>query len=186
MTSLWVALCIAVWSCVHVSPMRRQFVVAPLAENALDFLYFAIAQRAGLEAWFCLRGYVDRASDNVFIQNISPVFVDSADGANIHGRPAGCRQGADSASVIGTVHFHPDMNECDFSDADIVTAHWLALPTTAIVCRDIIDTVPHLRLVYRAEVDSAYDALPKVGDGAVGGRRFTPIYRYAKRRPESP
>lgn len=163
--------------------LRRQFMTTPIVDNALDFLYVAIAERGGLEAWFCLRGFVDKRTENAVIQNIAPVFVDSADGANIHGRPADCRHGLDSSTVIGTVHFHPGMNQCVFSDTDLVTAHYLPYAVTAIVCRDDANPRPHLRLSFRAEFDSAYREIRKTwGPGPTGERSFTPTYVYRPRR----
>lgn len=160
---------------------RRVFLTTPIVENALDFLYFAIAERAQLEAWFCLRGFVDRRTENVIIRNITPVFVDSADGQNIIGRPADCAQ-QDSASVIGTVHFHPDMNQCLFSDVDIITAHYLPYRLTAIVCRDAKNPRPHLRVAFRSEIDSAFKAIKKTNGGDTpDGRTFTPVYIYRPR-----
>lgn len=173
---------IACASIQHPQSERRHFITTPIVENALDFLYFAIAERAGLEAWFCLRGFVDWRTENVMVQNITPVFVDSADGENIHGRPAECRRGQDSAQIIGTVHFHPSMNQCEFSDVDFVTAHYLPYSVTAIMCKDTLNPRPHLVMAFRSEIDSAFRANKKKSGGSnPETRTFKPLYVYRPR-----
>lgn len=174
----------AVVACASLSPRpvgeRHHVVVLPLADNALDFLYFAIAERAKLEAWFCLKGFVDRRTQNAVVSNISPVFVDSADGANIHGRPIDCDRGSDSANVIGTVHFHPGTNNCEFSDVDLITAHHLPYQIEAIMCRDSVSPRPRLQAVFRREIDSAYREIKKrIDNGAPERpRTYVAVYRY--------
>lgn len=172
---------VALIGCASLSPRpeseRQHFITSPIVDNALDFLYFAVAERARLEAWFCLRGFVDRRTENVVITNLSPVFVDSADGQNIHGRPADCRKGPDSLSVIGTVHFHPDFGQCEFSDIDLVTAYHLPFPIEAIMCKDHKNPRPHLRVAFRSDIDSAYKAIRRAnGDGPTEPRSFKPVY----------
>jgi len=185
------ALCtLAVIACASIPPsvhLTQQYVSTPLLDNALDFLYFAVARRAGLEGWFCLKGYVEPRTSNAILQTISPIYVDSADGANIIGRPDACRAGGDSSSVIGTVHFHPSMNACEFSATDIITAHHLPYQIEAIVCRDDADTLPHLLVAFRREIDSAYTALmSQPGGEAHAPRIFTPTYRFLQHaRPDS-
>lgn len=151
----------------------------PLADNALDFLYFAIAERGRLEAWFCLRGFIDHRTKSAVVTGLAPLFVDSAAEANITGRPAECVRGGDSASIIGTVHFHPDLGQCEFSDVDLITAHYLPYAMEAIMCRDGSDPRPQLRTVFRREIDSAYTEIKRrLQDHGGPPRTYTAIYRY--------
>lgn len=177
---------LAILACASVPTKSRthyEVAVLPLADNALDFLYYAIAERGRLEAWFCLRGFVDHGNRSAIVMNISPVFVDSADRSNIHGRPRGCAHGTDSASVIGTVHFHPDPGQCEFSDIDIVTAYNLPYQVEAIMCREDRNSRPELRAVFRPQIDSAYRALRPAADSEPP-RTFKAVYRYVRPDPK--
>lgn len=150
------------------APKDGVVVVAPVVENNLDFLYFAIAERGKLEAWFCLQGYNDTVRRNVLISGVVPVWVDSADDSNIVGRPAGCPRGS-----VGTVHFHPVGNYCALSSIDVNTAHYLPYEISAVVCKD--GTRPRMVIVRRKQFDETWNALPWDNSPA---RIFTPVYRY--------
>lgn len=146
-------------------------VVAPIVQNNLDFLFFSIADRGGLEAWFCLVGFHDKKTKNVLIQSITPVWVDSADASNISGRPTGCM-----SNTVGTIHFHPGVGYCSLSTIDINTAHYLPYEIAGIVCRDSAAARPRILLVRREEFDKIWNELPWCPSCAT--RPYTPVYRY--------
>ena len=147
-------------------------VVAPIVHNNLDFLYFAIADRGGLEAWFCMLGFNDPKTGALLIQGITPVWVDSANGSAIIGRPAGCP----AKVTVGTIHFHPGIDYCAFSPTDINTAHRLPFQSMAIVCRDN-DGQRKVLIVLRKEIDQMWSNI--VIDTSKHFS-FTPIYRYKR------
>ena len=147
-------------------------VVAPIVHNNLDFLYFAIADRGGLEAWFCMLGFNDPKTGALLIQGITPVWVDSANGSAIIGRPAGCP----AKVTVGTIHFHPGIDYYAFSPTDINTAHRLPFQSMAIVCRDN-DGQRKVLIVLRKEIDQMWSNI--VIDTSKHFS-FTPIYRYKR------
>lgn len=146
-------------------------VVAPIVQNNLDFLYFAIAERGGLEAWFCMLGFYDPKSGALLIQGITPVWVDSASGSAIMGRPRNCPPNV----TIGTVHFHPSVGYCALSPIDIVTAHNMPYPAVAIVCQEERGK-PQFQIHLRKEIDEFWRNIPV--DTNARPFTFTPIYRY--------
>ena len=154
--------------------MRNQIVMSTLVHNNLDFLYFAIADRGGLEAWFCMVGYHDVPTGNTLISTLSPVWVDSADGGHIIGRPRGC-----GLNTVGTVHFHPGVGYCELSSTDIRTSHNLALPVTAIVCREHQDSLPTFKILRREEYEARWRTL-QVDTTWRPPVNFTAIYRYQR------
>ena len=158
-----------------VQPEPAGIVLSPLVQNNLDFLYFAIAEKGGLEASFCMLGWTkDRTA---LVGRIAPVWVDSADFANLHHKPRSCSD----STTIGIVHLHPPgEGYCDLSDTDVISAHYLPWPTTAIVCKEHPDSLPKLVMVFRPEFDERWRNLPK-GTDEGPPRTFVPAYRY--RRP---
>lgn len=159
-----------------IQPEPAGIVLTPVVQNNLDFLFFAIADKGGLEASFCMLGWADTRRRTALISRITPVWVDSADNANLHHRPSSC---ADS-TTIGIVHFHPGVGYCELSGVDIVSAHLLPWPSTGIICREHADSMPKLIVVFRPEFDAAYAKLPKK-EGGSPPHTFTATYRY--RRP---
>lgn len=159
-----------------IQPEPAGIVLTPVVQNNLDFLFFAIADKGELEASFCMLGWADARTGTALISRITPVWVDSADNANLHHRPSTCSD----STTIGIVHFHPGVGYCDLSDVDITAAHLLPWPSTGIVCREHADSMPKLIVVFRPEFDAAYAKLPK-GNGNQPPRTFTATYRY--RRP---
>ena len=147
-------------------------VVSPIVQNNLDFLYFAIADRGGLEAWFCMIGFHDKKTGNLLVQGITPVWIDSANGSAMVGRPATCPQ----QITIGTVHFHPNEGYCELSSVDINTAHHLPFPAVAIVCKE--GGKQKILIVLRKEFDEMWGKLSF--DPSTRPFSFTPIYRYRR------
>ena len=148
-------------------------VISPTVHNNLDFLYFAIAERGGLEAWFCMLGFSDPKTGNLLIQGITPVWVDSANGSAIMGRPSGCP----TPVTVGTVHFHPGTGYCDLSNIDINTAYRLPFPSVAIVCKED-DGKPQILVSLRKEIEERWRKIP--WDTSSNRFSFTPIYRYKR------
>lgn len=167
--------------CVQTAPapqvLKYQTIVKPLLANHLDFLFFAITEKAKLEAWFCLQGYVSDSTENVYLLGIAPLWVDSADSHNIMGRPGACQE---HPNVIGTIHFHPNIATCRLSDVDVIGAYRSTEKVAAVVCKEHADSSPVISLMGRRELAERYAQIPKgkgKGDGTQG-RTFTAVYRY--------
>lgn len=155
-----------------------QVVVSERVRNNIDFFYFAVAKRAGLEAVFCIGGSVDSLSKTAHLRDLRLTSIDSASGENAFFRIDGCKD----PDVIGTLHFHRGIGFCQLSGDDINSAHDLAWPITAIVCVERPDEEPKLVVVHREVFDAQYEALPKENRVAKGSNSSPAIYRYRRHR----
>lgn len=129
-------------------------VITSVAQNHLDFFYFAIAERGKLEASFCMVGFHDKKTGAILVQSLLPIWVDSASNGSLFHRPSDCQK---EAGVIGVLHFHPPRFSCDMSDVDVIAAHWNAYDLTGIVCKP--GSLPKLEITRRKEFELAFEQL---------------------------
>jgi hypothetical protein len=154
----------------------KNVVLAGDVHNNIDFLYTAIAQRANLEAAFCILGTVDSTADSVHLEMLVPVWIDSASGGNASIRTGSCTM----PNTIGIVHFHPGVGFCRLSGADIASAHYLPWPVTAIVCTEKPGGKPKIVVVHKKVVDEDWTNLERDGRISRGSGGYTATYRYRK------
>lgn len=159
-----------------------QLVLSPLVQNNIAFFYHAVTEVAKLEASFCLSGYVSEKTETALITRLIPVWIDSAGVAALWHRPATC---PDSQNVVGIVHFHPphssQWNSCEFSDTDVIAAHWNKYPLTAIVCKAQNDSFPRMIIMFRKEFDEKWKAIKPDTTSGPTPAPWKATYRY--RRP---
>lgn len=159
-----------------------QVEVASLARNNIAFFYFAVAEKAKLEASFCMRGFVDTVKRVVLVQGLLPVWIDSASEGSLFHRPMGCKDTTVfGRSVIGSLHFHPPWGTCELSATDIISAHYSPYAITGVVCKK--DSLPRLEIIFRKEFDEAYNRIKS--DTTRGTISSTGVYTitYRFRRP---
>lgn len=143
-----------------------------------DFAYFAIMQRGGLEAWFCVEG-----TGNIAKQ-LSMMWVDSASLGHVVGQSRSC-----PPNTIGLLHLHPPGPEqCTFSPIDIITYHIEAYPYGFVVCKPGKKSLPTLVVWKRLSFDLLFSAIPDTGQVASKKNddyTFVPEYRWLRgsRRP---
>ena len=147
--------------------------VSPIVHNNIDFLYFAVAIKAGMEAVFCMMGTADTVAKKFFISEVSIAWVDSASHFAMMYKPSRCTR----PDVIGTMHFHPTNSACELSAADLETANGLAWPVTAIVCVRRGSSTPTIVLLHREEFRAKWEKVLS-SSGGLAPFGFVPIYRY--------
>ena len=159
-----------------------QLVLSPLVTNVVSFFYWSVTEIAKLEVSFCMGGYVSEKTETALITRLIPVWIDSAGQAALWHRPATC---PDSQNVIGMVHFHPphsdQWNSCEFSDTDIIAAHWNRYLTTAIVCKAQSDSFPRMIIMFRKEFDERFSKLKPDTSRGPTPEPWKATYKY--RRP---
>lgn len=165
-------------------PVVKQIVTTSLVENNIAFFYYTVTEVAKLEVSFCMAGYASEKTETLLLQRLLPVWIDSAGQAALWHQPATC---PDSQNVVGVLHTHPPQdsagvwNSCEFSDTDIIAAHWNKYPTTAIVCKALADSVPTLLVLFRREFDERWRNIKPDTSSGLPAAPWKATYHY--RRP---
>lgn len=98
-------------------------VVDSTARNNLDFLYYSITEKGGVEASFCLIGEKDT------VKSVQLAWIDSASKYSVFHRPSRCPQ-----NTIGILHFHPIGSSCELSNVDIVAGKYSSFLYEGLGC----------------------------------------------------
>jgi hypothetical protein len=159
-------------------PVTPTVVVSELVQNNIDFFY-TMADRAELEAPFCMMGKVDPKKNTATISELRLTRVDSASNGNIFFDADSCSK----SGSIGLLHFHTGVGFCKLSADDIVFAHESDRPAIAFVCREKADEDPKLIVVLREVFDAEWEKL-RAGKVISRDASRPPVtYRSSGRKP---
>lgn len=150
--------------------------ITDIVHNNIDFFFFAIAERANLEAVFCVAGKHDEVKSETVMSELQFAWIDSAGANQLAFRSGRC----DKEGVIGTVHFHPGGGACGLSVDDIYSANVHPWPIMAIVCQEKKGDRPNIVVVSRQRFANDRQMLDRGELVAKYNAKSATVYRYRK------